>query len=187
MITAPIEIVGTDADDTKWVSLDDVKDELGITVATYDAILTKRIQRASARLLKFTNLRGVAFRRYRETLPAPGLANRIMVTRTPIVNFLELEHLDPQQLLERVVARENLVELRGESRRSFRKKLASSSTKKVKSRKRSKKKRSKSRSKPTAFATRTSTSPRSSPRFARERTGSTSTRCKRNTRVATST
>lgn len=90
-ITAPIEVVGTDADDKKWVSLQDVKDELTITDASQDAILTKRIQRASSRLLKFTNLRGVAFRRYQETLPGLGETTDLLVTRVPIVNLLSVE------------------------------------------------------------------------------------------------
>lgn len=101
-ITAPIEIVGTDADDIDWVTLADVKEELGIAVldTSKDVILAKRIARASARLLKFTNLRGVAFRRYEETLPSLGLSVQLMVTRVPIVNFIKLELLDPQQLLD---------------------------------------------------------------------------------------
>lgn len=100
MITAPIEVIGTDADDVKWVSLQDVKDELGITDASQDAILTKRIERASSRLLKVSNLRGVAFRRYEETLPGYGMTTQLMVTRTPIVNMLTVEIVNTGILID---------------------------------------------------------------------------------------
>lgn len=95
-ITAPIQILGTDADDTDWTTVAAVKEELGIPAATvtYDALIQTRITRASARLLKFTNLRGVAFRRYEETLPALGYSTRLIVTRTPIVNLLKVEHVN---------------------------------------------------------------------------------------------
>lgn len=99
MITAPIEIVGTAPDNLAWCHLKDVKEELDITGTGSDSILTKCIARASSRLLRFTNLRSVAFTRYRETLPGMG-DTRLMVTRTPIVNLIEVEVVSADILLE---------------------------------------------------------------------------------------
>ena len=99
MITAPIEIEGTAPDSVAWCHLKDVKEELGITGTGSDSILTKRIARASTRLLRFTNLRAVAFARYKETLPGMG-DTRLMVTRTPIVNLIGVEVVSTDILLE---------------------------------------------------------------------------------------
>ena len=99
MITAPIEIEGTKPNSVAWCHLKDVKEELDITGTDYDSVLTKRIARASSRLLKFTNLRAVAFTRYKETLPGMG-DPRLMVSRTPIVNLIGVEVLNTDILLE---------------------------------------------------------------------------------------
>lgn len=99
MITAPIEIEGTEPDSVAWCHLKDVKEELGIVGTGSDSILTKRIARVSSRLLRFTNLRAVAFARYKETLPGMG-DTRLMVTRTPIVNLIEVEVVSADILLE---------------------------------------------------------------------------------------
>lgn len=101
MITAPIEIVGTAPDHLEWCHLKDVKEELGIVGTDSDSILTKRIARVSSRLLRFTQLRAVAFTRYRETLPGMG-DTRLMVTRTPIVNLIDVEVVSADILLEGV-------------------------------------------------------------------------------------
>lgn len=99
MITALIEIIGNEPDSVAWCHLKDVKEELGIEGTDSDSILTKRIARASSRLLRFTNLRAVAFARYSETLPGMG-DTRLMVTRTPIVNLIEVEVVNSDLLLE---------------------------------------------------------------------------------------
>ena len=100
MITAPIEVVGDDADATGWTSLDDVKEELGIEPGDLDedALLRRRIARASKRLVNFTNLRGVAFQQYKETLPGMG-GVRLMVSRVPIVNLIKVEVVDVETVI----------------------------------------------------------------------------------------
>lgn len=98
-ITAPIEIVGTVPDNVAWCHLNDVKEELDIVGTGSDNVLTKRIARTSVRLLKFTQLRAVAFARYEETLPGMGDV-RLMVTRTPIVNLIKVEVVNTDILLE---------------------------------------------------------------------------------------
>ncbi|MCP4201167.1 MAG: hypothetical protein GY769_04455 [bacterium] len=99
MITSHIEIEGTAPDHTLWCDIKDVKAELGLTGTDEEGSLLKRIQRASDRLLRFTNLRGVAFCRYKETLPGMGDTS-LMVTRTPIVNLLAVEIVSAEILIE---------------------------------------------------------------------------------------
>lgn len=95
-ITARIRVLAA-ADSKLWTTVERVRDELGLSASTgspedvaLDVQLQRRIERASRRLLKFTNLREVAFQKYAETIP--GQADTILLTsRTPIVAFTKIE------------------------------------------------------------------------------------------------
>lgn len=95
-ITARILVLSA-ADSKLWTTVERVRDELGLAPSSgspadlaLDVQFQRRIERASSRLLKFTNLREVAFQKYEETIP--GMADTIlMVSRTPIVRLVKIE------------------------------------------------------------------------------------------------
>lgn len=95
-ITARIRVLSA-ADSKLWTTIERVRDELNLGPSTgsaadiaLDVQLQRRIERAGARLLKFTSLREVAFQKYAEAIP--GMADTILMTsRTPIVRVNKIE------------------------------------------------------------------------------------------------
>ena len=99
-ITGPLTVLSA-ADSTLWTTVARVRDELELGPSTgspqdqaLDVQLRRRIERASRRLLNFTNLREVAFQKYQESIP--GMADTVLLTsRTPIVNVIKIEIVNP--------------------------------------------------------------------------------------------
>lgn len=99
MIESTIRVLSP-ADSTLWTTVANIRDELGLGVSTgagadipLDLQLARRIERASARLLKFLNMKYVAFQQYEEV--TPGQPDTILLLSvTPVVVVLEAEFVN---------------------------------------------------------------------------------------------
>lgn len=82
--------VTTPATDTNLVDIDVVKDELGITVNTYDSQIDRLIDQVS-RVIEEWCGRGFIKQTYRETLPGHG-GTTLMLAVTPVISITEITY-----------------------------------------------------------------------------------------------
>ncbi|MGH7165496.1 MAG: hypothetical protein ACREIS_08245, partial [Nitrospiraceae bacterium] len=99
MIESTIRVL-TAADSVAWTTVANVRDELGLPVSTgagddipLDLLLQRRIDRASSRLLKFLNMKHVAFQKYEEV--TPGQPDTVLLLSvTPVVLIIKSEFVN---------------------------------------------------------------------------------------------